>query len=200
MCLDLLAFFGTFIVAALLSQALIPERVRTESYFGGVFVICVIYDFLVFSVPFRSVWTELLCFGAGLVTETLILSCVPSNRPQKGPVRYHGFLRAATFFLMPFVAFPIFGRVHQAQKMAKKLDGVVTRKYSGDHGVPSIVVAQRDGSTASIEGVDPSAWNLMRMEKSRLTKPAWSAFGQIDGKPMRIIPKAKVMFLGPFPD
>lgn len=199
MLLDLLAFFGSFIVGGLLSQ-LIPEKVRTESFFGGVFVICVIYDFLVFNVPFRSVWTELLCLGAGVVTETLVLSCVPSNRPKKGPIRYRGFLRAATFFLMPFVAFPIVGRAHQAQKMAKEIDGIVSQRYSGDHGVPSIVVAQRDGSSTSIEGIDPLAWNQMFPGKSRLIKPAWSVFGQIDGKPIRILPKAKVMFLGPFPD
>ena len=199
MLLDLLAFFGPFIIGVLLSHALIPERVRTESFFGGVIVICIIYDFLVFSVPFRSVWTELLCLGAGIVTETLTLSSVPSNRPEKEPVRYGGYLRAATIFLMPFVAFPIVGRVNQAQKMAKKLDGVV-QKYSGDHGVPSIFVTQQDGSTASIEGIDPLTWNLIHQGKSHLSKPAWSAFGQLDGKPMRVLPKAKVMFLGPFPN
>lgn len=200
MFLDLLAFFGSAIIGMLLSQSLIPERVRTESFFSGVFVICVIYDFLVFSVPFQSVWTELLCFGAGVLTETLVLSSIPSERPEKGPVQYRGYLRAATIFLMPLVAFPIVGRVHQAQKMAKKFDGVVYRKYSGDHGVPSIVVTQPDGSSTSLEGIDVPAWNVMFSGKSHLSKPAWSAFGHVDGKSMRILPKTKVMFLGPFPD
>lgn len=200
MLLDLLAFFGPFIIAGLLCQWLLTARVRTGRYFGAVIEICVIYELAAFNVPFRSVWIELLCLGAGVVAETLAMSSVAPERPQTETIGYYGYLRAAPIFLLPFVAFTIVGRVNQAQKFAKKLDGVVSQKYSGDHGAPSIMVTQRDGSTTSIEWIDPPAWNLMRMDKSHVSKPAWSAFGQVDGKPMRIIPKAKVMFLGPFPD
>jgi len=200
MFLDLLAFFGPFIVGGLLSQAMIPERVRTGLFFGAVIAFCWIYEILAFSVPFRATWIELLCLGAGVAAETLVMSSIRLDRKEKKPVGQGGCLRAGSIFLLPIVAFTIVGRVNQAQKMAEEFDGVVSQKYSGDHGAPSIVVAQKDGSTASMEGIDPPAWNSMVEGKSRLSKPAWSAYGQVDGNALRILPKARVMFLGPFPD
>ena len=200
MFFDLLAFFGPFVIGGVLSQAMIPKRVRTGLFFGAVIAFCWIYEILAFSVPFGAIWIELLCLVAGIVAETLVMSSIPLNRKEKMPVAQGGCLRAGSVFLLPIVAFTIVGRVNQAQKMAEEFNGLVSLKYSGDHGAPSIVVAQKNGSTASMEGIDPPAWNSMVGGKSRLSKPAWNAFGQIDGNAMRILPKARIMFLGPFPD
>ena len=158
---------------------------------------CLIYEILAFNLPFRATWIELLFVAAGVAAETLVMSAIPRDKGTGGE---GGFIRALSVFLLPFVAFTIVGRVHQAHKMAQEFDGVVYQKYSGGHAAPSIVVGQKDGSTVSMESIDRPAWDSMVAGRSRLSKPPWSAFGQVDGKPMRILPKAKVMFLGPFPD
>jgi hypothetical protein len=197
--IDLLCFFGPFVAGGLLSQALIPEKVRTGLFFVGVIILSWIFEALEFSVPFRAAWIEWVCVGVGVVAETLVMSSIRLN-VQREALAAEGCLRGGTIFLLPIVAFTIVGRVNQAQKMAESFDGIVSQKYSGGHGAPSIVVEQKDGSDVSMEGIDRPAWDSMVQGKSQLNKPAWNAFGLVDGKAMRVVPKAYVMFLGPFPD
>jgi len=62
-------------------------------------------------------------------------------------------------------------------------------KYRSHNSVRSIAVAQDDGSTLMVEGVDKGMWDAVAEGRSRLKKLAWSAVGELDGKEVRVVPK-----------
>jgi hypothetical protein len=60
--------------------------------------------------------------------------------------------------------------------------------------VPSLEITQDDGTAAWVEGIDRDTWNAIVPGQSWIDKPAWSAYGTLNGGRMRIVPN------GPFPD
>lgn len=203
MFLDLLAFFGTAVVAALLSQAFASDRARSGRLLIGMVAFCLGFEVLAFNMPFCSAWLELLSVlggtaGLGMIMGALGIGYSASPPP---PEKGAGCLLVLIVAFFPIVSFTTVGRVHHAQKMAEKIDGMVSLKYrSSNHNARSISIAQDDGSTLTVEGVDEAAWNAILPGRSRLKKPAWSAEGELDGKAVRVVPKGYVMFLGPFRD
>jgi hypothetical protein len=136
--------------------------------------------------------------GLGMIMWVLGIGYFPSPPP---PERGAGCLLVLTVVFLPIVSFTTVARVHHAQMLAEKIDGMVSLKYrSSNHNVRSISVAQDDGSTLTMEGVEETTWNAVLPGSSRLKKPAWSAEGELDGKEMRVVPKGYVGFLGPFRD
>ena len=202
---DFLAFFGSFVLAALLGPHIMAGRKRTGWLMAVVIAACVGYEILAFRMPFRAASTELLYALAGTLALGLILMAIPfenqaNGRRSKPPVYVHRSV-VLLFAFLPIISFTIESRVNQAQILAAKLDGVVSQAYrSHNHNVPSLVVAQADGSTVTMEGVDLPTWEQIVPGRSHLNKPAWSAYGELDGTRVRVVPWAKVFFLGPFPD
>jgi hypothetical protein len=203
MFLDLLAFFGTGVAAALLGQWLAADRVRNRWMVICVVVFCVGFEILALNVAFFSVWVELLCVLSGMAGLAMIICTLSTGRSASPPAPQ---ARAGCFFalvvpFLPVVLFTIVGRVHHAQRMSERIEGMVSLKYrSHNHSVRSIAVAQDDGSTLTVEGVDEGVWDAVAPGRSRLKKLAWSALGELDGKDVRVVPKGYVIFLGPFRD
>jgi hypothetical protein len=205
MLYDLLAFFVPPVLGTLTCHILMVGRKRTGWLVLTVIAAVIGYEELAFRMRFRGVWTEVLYTAAGTFAVMLIFMTIPFEnqdaRRRSQPKVYAHPSSALLFFLVPVASFTLVGRVDQAQKIATTFDGVVLQAYhSRNHNVPSVVIAQADGSTAVMENVDRATWDDLVPRQSHLTKFAWSVDGELDGKPVRIVPKSKVMFLGPFPD
>jgi len=203
MIVDLIAFFGTLVAAALLSEVFASDRARSGRLLIAVLAFCLGFEILAFNMPFRSAWLELLCVlcatgGLGMILWAVGIGHSASPPPSgKGA----GCLFVLIIPFLPLVSMTTVGRVHHAQMMAEKIDGTVWRKFrSSNHNARSITMAQKDGSTLTVEGVDEAMWNAVLPGRSRLKKPAWSAVGELDGKEVRVVPKRYVMFFGPFRD
>jgi len=201
MLLEVLTFFGTAIVAATLSQRFPSDSARSDIQMVGVLPVCVGFGALAFSMPFRSVWLELLLVVLGTLALALIMWALGIGASKLDQRSGAGCFLVLVIPFLPFVSFTLVGRVHQAQQLAQSVDGLVSYKYrSHNHNAPSIVVTRDDGSSVELEGVDKPMWEAIVPGTSRLKKPAWSARGQLDGQVFRIVPKGHAWFLGPFPD
>src|SRR5258706_2477565 len=194
MVLDLLTFFGTVVVAVLLSRLFAPDRVRNEWLLIVVVPFCLGFEVLAFNMPFCSVWLELLCVLGGTAGLAMIAWALGSGRSVTPPVlgRRAGCFLPLIVAFMPIVSFTMVGRVHHAQQMAQRIEGMVSLKYRSHNSVRSIAVAQDDGSTLMVEGVDQGMWDAVAEGRSRLKKLAWSAVGELDGREVRVVPKAYV--------
>jgi len=201
--LDLLTFFGTFLIAGMLIPKFAPDKAYHGQFFAGVLVLALAFEIFAFKIPFRSAWLELLyvLIGTAVLAAVLCTIVVVEGKSSQPPCREMGCLFVLLIPFFPIVSFTMLGRVHHAQKLAERIDGIVWLKYrSSNHNIRSIAVHQADGSILKIEGVDEEIWNEPSLEKSRLKKVEWSAKGQLDGKDVRIVPKAYVIFFGPFED
>jgi hypothetical protein len=195
MFLEMLMFFGSGILGALVNHALSPSIRRTTGLALTTWVVCISYEVLAFSLPFRAVWSELLCALAGIMAVVVVMIFLPIGEDYpRATSQAAGCACAITILFWPIVVFTAVDRTHQARQMAEELNGLVYEKYRGGHGVPSIIVLAADYSSAELEGIDPTTWNAMVTGKSQIHKPAWSAFGTLDGKRVRILPH------GRFPD
>jgi hypothetical protein len=203
MLLDLLAFFGTVVAAALLSQAFASDRARSGWLLIGVIAFCFGFEILAFNMPFCSAWLEVLCVVGGTAGLAMIMWALGIGHSASPPAlgTGAGCLLVLVVPFLPIVSFTTVARVHHAQRMAERIEGMVLLKYrSSNHNARSISVAQDDGSTLTIEGVDEAMWNAVAPGRSHLKKPAWSVVGELDGHEVRVVPKGYVMFLGPFRD
>jgi hypothetical protein len=205
MFLDFLVFFGPPVIGALANQFLMVGRKRTAWLVAVVVAAAIAYEILAFRIPFRSLSTEVGIAIAGTLAIVLIVAAIPLENQSAGrrsrPQVYAHPSLVLVFALLPIVSFTTVGRVSQAQKIAGNFDGVVAQTYrSHNHNVPSIVVTQSDGTTATLEGVELPTWEQLVPGRSQLRKSAWSVYGELDGRVVRVVPQAKVLFLGPFPD
>ena len=202
----LLAFFVPPALGALANQALTPltDWIRSRSYAVLMLLVGIVYEILAFRVPFRAIWLELVMDFTGAIAVMLIMIGLPLNEvpsprhmpPRDKPRVNGGCASAAVFLLFSFVLFTLPLRVSHSQAIAAEWKGYIALKYhSHNHGSPSFRLSNGD----EIEGVDPTTWDAAP-NGSRLDKPAWSAFGDIDGHHVRIVRETKVMFLGPFRD
>lgn len=206
MLLSLLAFFVPPVLGALVNRASAPiaDKTRSRRYAVLVLLACIAYEVLAFRVPIRAVWSELVMSFTGAVVVVFIMLAIPleAGASPKGMPRRNkssengGCASAAVMLLLPLVSFTLVGRVDHAQKIGVKWNGYVVSKYrSHNHAAPSFELSNGD----EIEGVDRTTWDAAT-KGSRLDKPAWSAFGEMDGRHVRMVPELKVMFLGPFRD
>ena len=206
MLLNLLVFFVPPALGAIANQLLAPltGKTRSRRYAVLLLLASIAYEFLAFRVPIRAIWLELVMDFTGAVAVMLIMIAVPlraatspKGLPQRNkPSENGGCASTAVMLLLPFVSFTLVGRVSHAQQIAAQWHGYIAAKYrSHNHAAPSFKLSNGD----EIEGVDRTTWDAAT-EGSRLDKPAWSAFGEMNGHHVRIVPESKVMFLGPFRD
>jgi hypothetical protein len=202
MFFDLLVFFVPPVLGALANQSLRSGKTRAAAFWLTVVVACISYEILAFNMPFRASWMELIHVFLGTLAVMLVMILIPLEAPtQQAPSNRAGCAQALVILFLPIVSFTLVGRVNQAQEIAAQYEGKVSQKYhSHNHNMPSLTLIQVDGLKTTIEGVDLPAWDAVVEGESRLNKPAWSVFGELDGKRVRIVPHRHVMFLGPFPD
>lgn len=198
----LLAFFVPPMLGVLASQHFMAGRKRTGWHVSAVFTAVIIYENVAFRMPFRGVTNELLYTAMGTLTVVLIFMAIPFENQASGrsgqQVDAHPSV-ALVYFLLPVASFTLVGRVVHAQQIAARFAGVVIESYHSHHAA-SIIVKQADGSAVTVEDVERTTWDRLVPGRSHLAKSAWSVYGELDGRPVRVVHPAKVMFLGPFPD
>ena len=203
MVLDLLMFFAPFLIGGLANPIVAKAGDRTLLLPLAAIMVFLGYEILAFHVRFMGLQTELFVTLAGALQVILIVLSLPVDDKQRNAIETTWATKVGSlcFLLIPVAAFTPVGRVAKAQQMAAQFEGTVTRKYhSNNHNEPSLVVAQIDGSFRSLENVDKQLWASAIEGHSHLKKSPWSAFGQLDGQNIRVVPPGSVMFLSPFPD
>jgi hypothetical protein len=195
--IDILSFFGPVIVAALLASVVIA---RTKGRPGPSWIIAAVsgtvtYEVLNFSLPFRSPWLEIVvvAFATGVLTLAMVVM-LANQKPNGSALAV-----VVTWVILALVSIASTGRVAHAQKMAWSCDGVIALKYrSHNHAARTLVVSRPAAPDVTFEGVDEPLWNVVQLGRSYLRKPAWSAFGTLDGKRVRIVPDRLALFhMGP---
>jgi len=166
--------------------------------------------FLLYHVRFFSLWCELLLAVFCTVTIPPLMLALFQDKgqnessPQSSKeISNAGCIRGCLYALLLLalfvsIEFSAFSRVLHAQHLAEDLEGLVVYKYrSRNHAQPTIVVSGSHGKD-TLEGVYLPAWDVISSGKSMLKKPAWSAFGTIDGVSYRIVQREG--FLAKLPD
>jgi uncharacterized membrane protein YuzA (DUF378 family) len=191
-----------FLIGAILSRALVMGKTRTTRDALLVIGVCCAYLIVAFTMPFWAALAEIIYVIFGIAAVTLIMTGIADPETQKQTPARAGCLYAfSVFVFLPLVLFTSAMRAYQAGEIASSYDGIVTAKYrSSNHAAPSIELIADSGETTTVEGVDLPAWNAIVEKRSHVAKPAWSVFGQVDGKPFRLVPQKRVFGIGPLPD
>jgi hypothetical protein len=195
---DLIAFLAPFCLG-LSVRRLWTTGERLLRVFSALAVTaCVAYLYVAFSVPFEAIWIELLFAAVGIFAVVCATVATPAAAVDSQNLSK---LSLPVFFIIASVSFTMEARIDLALHLRLSLNGLVATKFfSSNHHQRSITIVGDDGLTTSVEGVDVDAWNAMVEDRSRLSKPAWSAFGEVDGKHVRVIPQRYVFFAGLLPD
>jgi hypothetical protein len=167
----------------------VPAEARQRrSLVAAVIIVCVCYEILMSQVPFRATVLEFIYTAFGAVAVALVMTAAPIEDEAPGTRPKFGCLSTIALLLLPIVLFTSVLRVNQAQRIAESYDGVVSQKYhSHNHGEPTLVVRHSYDWTITV-AVPSTVWDAAVEGRSHLSKPAWSAFGELDGKRMRIVP------------
>jgi hypothetical protein len=180
--LTLIPFFGGAVVGMLLSR-----RVQSRWWAAAVgFIASCGFVVLLLGAPLRSWKSEVLIAVAGAVA--LVPTFVAYGNSYLG--RKQGDWVALLVVPMILAVFmPLSVRLTYASRVLWSCDGMIVQKYrSTNHNARTLHVRNVDGGEARLEGVDQRLWADARIGGD-LRKFAPSAFGELDGRAMRVVPR-----------
>lgn len=199
MLLALLMFMGPFVLGVLVRKTPILRATpysRVAALAIGASFGCLL---LLYRVRFFALWSELLIAIASMLSIVLIMLVMPIDDQSERDKPEGCGLWLLVIGSLVMVSCSAMGRVDYAQKLATKLDGLVSYKYrSRNHNQPAVVVTSPGGASIDFVGVDAVTWDAIHVGQSHLKKPAWSGIGELDGRSVRIVRKNG--WLSEFPD
>jgi len=195
-----LSVFGSLIVSALVARQFRGIS-STPKMKGAVLAATFLCVAMLTTIHYRRIAVEILLVlvslpvaGFGMwAAQTKVEGSAGAGRPK---IEIHPIVICCVL-----VCLAVSSRIFQAERLSTELSGLVSSKYiSHNHSSRAIVVTRSDQTTIAFEGIEEQAWNSINEGRSSINKPAWSAFGTIDGTSMRIVTKANLCVVIWMPD
>ncbi len=182
--------FLTMIINAFpfIAGFLIAGRMKQEGYLLVAVIVVALCALLLLGMPFWGVWCEAILGVAATLAFIPVYLCIPFGRHEN---RVRLYPRVVFVLLLPLIVaimMPWTYRVDYAVGVTWACDGPIASKYMSNGGNKAILEVQCSRGMVTLEGVDVALWQQARVG-NWVQKPKGSAFGALDGKPIRVVPR-----------
>jgi hypothetical protein len=176
-----------FVGGGLLAGALARHIRRRVILLPLSLVSLTVYVALMLYAPFRAWTIEAVVAASALVSLAIAFRLFVSLGIHQRSGTFTPlwlYLWTCTVIVTVFMSWS--ERCGYVETLAWSGQGIVRAKYRS-HGAPCLKV-ETTGSLSSLEVIEASLWDRILLG-DRLKKPAWSVFGELNGQPVRIVPR-----------